>query len=112
MPKKKTKETQSAKPEAPPRPISSVSTTRTLFDVALEEPRRRELAEFSDVINVLRNDKNFTFREIAKWLYEHTGFQADHNAVYREYIRGIPPEAAQTEAMADEATEMEEYGNQ
>jgi len=113
MPKKKNKETKTAKPEATPQPSQSKVgniVAGSLLAMAMDEPRRRELAEFSDIIGVLRNDKNFTFREIAQWIHEHTGFETDHNAVYREYTRGMPPEVAAGEALDDDHTEKEENG--
>jgi transposase-like protein len=78
-----------------------------LLEMAEREPDRRPLVEYSDVICVLRDEKKFTFREIAEWLRER-GVEADHNAVYRAYTRGMPVDAAYGEARADEELEMEE----
>jgi len=117
MPKTKNKRTQPAKSEATPQPSAPVTITREvkpcppeiLLDLAEREPDRRALREYADVIQVLRDEKQFTFREIAGWLRRHD-VEADHNAVYREYTRGMPPDVAQGEAMADEHTELEERG--
>lgn len=113
MPKKKNRKTELAKPEATPQsksisPVISNEPVRpdTLADIARQEPIRRELSDFGEAITVLRDEKKFTFREIAKWLQGH-GIEADHNAVYREYTRGMPDEVAHGEALADEAMERE-----
>ena len=115
MPKKKIKEMQTAKPKATPKPSASnviIVTRESLLGLAAQEENRRELSEFSDVITLLRNEKNFTFREIAGWLSDHTGMQIDHNAVYREYTSGMPQQLAEVEEMSDKYTEWEESGQQ
>jgi hypothetical protein len=117
MSKIKNEITQPGKSEATPQPsapetiIHAQEPPSPDFLVALagQEPNRRELEEYSEVIRVLRNEKKFTFREISKWL-SRNGLVADHNAVYREYTRGMPPQYAQQEALEDEATEREEQG--
>lgn len=58
---------------------------------AMEEPDRRLLEEYADAIKVLRDDKRFTFREIAEWLQGY-GIECDHNSVYREYTKGLSEE--------------------
>jgi hypothetical protein len=115
MAKTKNKKTQLAKPEATPQPSAPVTTVHEgepgspffLLGLAEQEPNRRELAEYGAVIQVLRDEKKFTFREIASWLQGHN-VEADHNAVYREYTRGMPDDVAYGEAVADEETEREE----
>jgi hypothetical protein len=67
------------------------------------------LSDYSAVIQTLRDEKNFTFREIAQWLEGHHVL-ADHNAVYREYTKGMPIELARDEALSDEEVEQEESG--
>ena len=64
-----------------------------LLERAEQESTRRALAEYSEVIRTLRDEKNFTFREIAEWLKDYN-VEADHNAVYREYTKGMPEEIA------------------
>jgi hypothetical protein len=113
MPTKTTKATKTAKPEATRLPSESkvtIVTAESLLSLAVQEPPRRELAEFSEVIRVLRDDKGFTFREIAAWL-SHYAFETDHNAVYREYTKGMHPNEAEAEAHEDMATEIEERGH-
>jgi hypothetical protein len=77
-------ETSSPKPSEPPPPDM-------LFKLAEEEPDRMALEEYINTIRLLRDDKRFTFREIAEWLKEN-GVETDHNAVYRAYRRHVPPE--------------------
>jgi hypothetical protein len=110
MPKRISKEIKAVKPEVTPQqPESKVAvvTAESLLSLAVQEPPRRELAEFAETIRVLRDEKNFTFREIAEWL-SHYAFETDHNAVYREYTKGMHPNQAEAEAHEDMATEMEE----
>jgi hypothetical protein len=118
MTKIKNKRTQPAKPEATPQPSAPARTIThegepcppdILFDLARQEPNRRVLDEYHDVIRVLRDEKKFTFREIAEWLDNHH-VEADHNAVYREYTKAMPDDVAHDVALADEHTEEQESG--
>jgi hypothetical protein len=72
---------------------------------AMEEPDRTLVAEYGDSIRLLRDDKRFTFREIAEWLQER-GIECDHNSVYREYTKRLSfqeeQEAAYRDAMDEE----------
>lgn len=65
-----------------------------LLELAQSETNRRELEEYIEVIQLLRNDKSFSFREIAEWLNEK-GVETDHNAVYRAYRNNLPPEVVE-----------------
>jgi hypothetical protein len=56
---------------------------------AEKEPSRRGLEEYSDVIRVLKEDKGFSYREIAAWLQQR-GLKVDHNAVWRAYSKTMP----------------------
>ena len=47
------------------------------------------LMDHIQTINTLRDEKKFTFREIAEW-FNRKGFDTDHSAVYRAYLLGIP----------------------
>ena len=114
MSKIRVKSTQPASPEATPQPAAPVHTNEPcppdiLLDLALQEPNRRSLIEYGKVIRTLRNQKKFTFREIAAWLKQYN-VEADHNAIYREYTRTMPEEAAQAVAMAEEELERREEG--
>jgi hypothetical protein len=75
-----------------------------LLELALDEPDRRILDDYTSVIRVLKDDKRFTFREIAEWLRGH-GVLADHNTIYRAYRKTLPPEMAER---LDQATSLEQ----
>jgi hypothetical protein len=119
MPNIKNKGTKPAKPEATPQPSAHVTITTShegepwppdmLLERAEQEPNRRTLAEYNAVIHTLRDEKKFTFREIAEWLQNYN-VEADHNAVYREYTKGMPDDVARNEAEADDQVEREEAG--
>lgn len=55
---------------------------------AEKEPPRHGLSQYADVIALLKQEKGFSFREIAAWLQER-GLRADHNAVWRTYSRTV-----------------------
>ena len=56
--------------------------------MARQEPDRREIDDNLDTIRHLRDEKGFTFREIAEWLTGN-GLVTDHNAVYRAYTKRL-----------------------
>jgi hypothetical protein len=56
---------------------------------AVQEPRRRGLAAYQEAIRVLKEEKDFSFREIAAWLQQR-GLKVDHNAVWRAYSKAAP----------------------
>ena len=62
-----------------------------LLEEAKKERNKKLLLDYSDTICLLRDEKGFTFREIAEWLTVN-GVDTDHNAVYRAYIKGMPEE--------------------
>jgi hypothetical protein len=74
---------------------------------AAEEPAPRLLEDYSEAIETLR-EKEFTFREIAEWLKNKFGIQADHNSVWRVYTKHMSDIDAHEEAEADENTERDE----
>ena len=83
------------KPQATSLPPGDVVThlefppPHFLLEQAEKEPNRKLLEDYRETINVLRNDKGFSFREIAEWLRQN-GVDADYNAVYRVYTKGMP----------------------
>lgn len=79
-----------------------------LLAEAAQEPPRRPLDAYWETIRVLKNDKQFTFREIAEWFSQH-GIEVDHNAVYRAFSKGLPPSLAAEAAKEDERIEEEEW---
>ena len=113
----KFKITQAANPEITPQPPASVTPVLEgepcppdmLLELAAQEPSRRALKEYAGVIRVLRNQKQFTFREIAAWLRGYN-IEADHNSVYREYTRAMPEDVALAVAMAEEEEEHRREG--
>ena len=56
---------------------------------AEKEAPRRGLQNYLEAIKVLKEEKAFSFREIAAWLQQR-GLNADHNAVWRAYSKTIP----------------------
>lgn len=57
-----------------------------LLEEARKEPNCKLLQDYGEVISLLRDAKDFSFREIAEWLTEN-GVDADYNAVYRVYTK-------------------------
>jgi hypothetical protein len=53
---------------------------------AEKEQPRRGLHDYADTIRLLKEEKGFSFREIAAWLQERS-IKTDHNAVWRTYSR-------------------------
>jgi len=75
-----------------------------LLEQAMNEPDRRILEDYTDVIRVLKDEKRFTFREIAHWLNGH-GIRTDHNTIYRTYRKTLPPDRAEE---LDQETALEQ----
>lgn len=76
-------------------------------EAARGEPNPRLVADYIEAITVLRDEKGFTFREIAQWLTKRFGIEADHNAVYRAYTKGMDDHAAAFAAIDDQEDEQE-----
>jgi hypothetical protein len=74
-----------------PIPISDVPSPDAFLAEAKSEPKRKLITDHIQTINVLRDEKRFTFRAIAEWLTER-GIEADHSSVYRAYLAAIPEE--------------------
>jgi hypothetical protein len=89
-----------------PPPQVVTAPPEMVFRDAMEEPDRRLLEEYGDSIRVLRNDKRFSFREIAEWLQEY-GIECDHNSVYRQYTKGLSDDQEREEAYRDAQEENE-----
>ena len=75
-----------------------VADPKQLRAEAEKEPRRRGLEDYKDTILLLKDEKGFSFREIAAWLQER-GLKTDHNAVWRAYCKAAPvtPSASRSE---------------
>ena len=67
----------------------------------------RLVADYREAIAILRDEKGFTFREIAEWLQSNFGIEADHNAIWRAYTKGASEEEAALTANDDERDEQE-----
>ncbi|HOH41302.1 MAG TPA: hypothetical protein PKX77_13285 [Verrucomicrobiota bacterium] len=72
---------------------------------AQKEPRRRCLGDYRDTIRLLKDERGFSFREIAAWLGER-GVAADHNAVWRIYSSADRPTPAPAGAEQSEQPEQ------
>src|SRR5258708_3074815 len=76
-----------------------------LLEQARSEPNRKLLHDYRETIAGLRDEKGFSFREIAEWLTEH-GVPADYNAVYRVYTKGMhPADVAELDRVTDQEGE-------
>jgi hypothetical protein len=53
---------------------------------AENEKPRRGLDAYRETIRVLKEDKDFSFREIAAW-FQQRGVNIDHNAAWRAYAK-------------------------
>lgn len=69
--------------------VSEVPLPDAFLEEAKKEPKRLLISDHIKTINLLRNEKRFTFREIAEW-FEKRGFDVDQSAIYRAYMRDIP----------------------
>jgi hypothetical protein len=77
-----------------------------LLEAARNELNRKLLQDYRETINVLRDNKGFSFREIAEWLTEN-GVDADYNAVYREYTKGMSDDEERDVALREAEEENE-----
>ena len=71
---------------------------------AVQEPRRRGLADYQEAIRVLKEEKDFSFRDIAVWLQQR-GLKVDHNAVWRAYSKASPEETGRRASQRSERSE-------
>jgi hypothetical protein len=100
---------------APPRPLpppphpsdAKIPASDAFLEEAKNEPKRKLITDHIETINVLRNEKRFTFRAIAEWLTER-GIETDHSAVYRAYLAAIPHEERDPREPWDEEVDVPE----
>ncbi len=59
-----------------------------LLEQARGEVNRKLIRDYRETITVLRDEKGFSFREIAAWLTEN-GVEADYSTVYLVYTKGM-----------------------
>jgi hypothetical protein len=69
--------------------MEEVPLPNAFLEEARNEPKRKLLIDHIQTINLLRNEKRFTFRAIAEWLTAR-GIETDHSSVYRAYLSAIP----------------------
>jgi hypothetical protein len=81
-----------------------------VLQAAREEPNVRLVEDYVDAIRILREEKRFTFREIAEWLTQNFCIEADHNAVYRAYTKGMSEDQACQADLDDQMEEQERTG--
>jgi hypothetical protein len=109
--------TQTVGPESQPVAAAEpghVSTERLDYpppeyvaEMARGEPNVRLVEDYTEAIEILRDEKRLTFREIAEWLQQKFGIEADHNAVWRAYTKGLPENEAVAAAHEDEEDERD-----
>ena len=112
---KQMKKGEKAKPSVlVPEPEAEVSVVEVappppeiVARAARDEANPRLVGDYHEAIRVLRDEKRFTFREIAEWLSKRFGIDADHNAVYRAYTKGMSDQDAAFESIRDEDDERD-----
>jgi hypothetical protein len=92
-------------------PDDQLPSPKQLFEEAQLETNRRRLKVCIDTIRLLRNDKGFSFREIADWLTAR-GITSDHNSVYRAYMKSLTPEEEHELSEREHMEAMENHGNE
>jgi len=70
--------------EEPFVPGHNAPDVNDVLEAAKAEQSRKPLQAYIDAIVELRDNKGFSFREIAEWLSKNV-VKTDHNMVYREY---------------------------
>ena len=78
---------------------SALNDPATHADLLLQEARQEAnldvLGTYVEVIDTLRN-KGFSYRDISAWLAKR-GVEADHNAIYRAYLKNLTRSEAMVE---------------
>ncbi len=99
MTNKRLKKTKSAQPQAESQGAAVTNTipdASALAEAAKQEKRVIAARDYARVIDILRDEKRFSFQKIADWLNER-GVPLDNNEVYRVYTANIP--AVEKQAM-------------
>ena len=68
---------------------SDVPPEEAFYQEAKREPKRKAILDHTATIRLLREEKKFTFREIAEW-FQQRGFNVDRSAIYRAWLLSIP----------------------
>jgi hypothetical protein len=83
---------QALKSQPPSSTTAQYPPPLTLVEIAEREPKRKRIEEYAEAIYKLRDEKGFTYRDIADWFCKH-GVPTNHNEVYRthkDYCEGAP----------------------
>jgi hypothetical protein len=96
-----------SEPQPVPTEVQGYAPPEVVAEAARGEPNVRLVADYREAITVLRDEKGFTFREIAEWLESNFGIEADHNAVWRAYTKGASEQDAALAAMDDDRDEQD-----
>ncbi len=99
MTNKRLKKTKSAQPQTEGKGAAVTNTipdASALAEAAKQEKRVIAARDYARVIDILRDEKRFSFQKIADWLNER-GVPLDNNEVYRVYTANIP--AVEKQAM-------------
>jgi hypothetical protein len=86
---KKTKSEQSGAGSKTVVASTPIPDPAALAAAAKEEKRVIAARDYNHVIDILRDEKRFSFQKIADWLNER-GVPLDNNDVYRVYMANIP----------------------
>ena len=86
-----TEQTKTAVESVPANQEFDIPAPNAFLEDAKREPKRKLITDHVETIYTLRDEKRFTFREIAEWLTAR-GFETDHSAVYRAYMAAVPDE--------------------
>ena len=79
-----------AQPPGPQgEPADEYPDPEVVVAAAKQEVKAKLIEDYIEAIRVLKDDKDFSYREIAAWLKDKFGIEADHNAVYRAYTKGM-----------------------
>ena len=81
---------QAAAPAQPVAGTPPIPEPQSLIQEALTEPRVVAARDYLETINILRDKKSFSFRQIAAWFNER-GVPLDNNDIYRAYMANVDP---------------------
>jgi hypothetical protein len=106
----KPKAKKESAPTTPPAPRQVIELDSPppehLLELARGEEKKVDLEQYSEVISTLRDDKDFTFREITEWLCGN-GVPTDQNTVYRVYTKHMSHSEALQAEFEDQQTDEE-----
>lgn len=89
MKMKKNKKLESG-PKTPAQPAATIPDPAALAEEAQKESRIIAARDYIKTINILRDQKSYSFRDIAAWFNER-GVPLDNNEIYRAYMATVDP---------------------